>query len=167
MGRRGLPHHSLYVNSHKLLHLSESPEVPLVSFLVVSYVCLPQQYIAHFQIAPDGAFIKHTRLNYVSMDSPPRLEQPPKVKFYARVSSRVPFLYLINKQPNLAFLRGRLTSSSDLALSRSSSVQRSFFCGDVIAITSWAPDVVNLVHPECKRYSLSSPDLKQFLVTSL
>ena len=33
------------------------------------------------------------------------------------------------------------------ALSRSSSVQRSFFCGDVIAITSWAPDVVNLVRP--------------------
>ena len=27
------------------------------------------------------------------------------------------------------------------------SVQRSFFCGDVIAITSWAPDVVNLVCP--------------------
>ena len=29
----------------------------------------------------------------------------------------------------------------------SSLVQRSFFCGDVIAITSWAPDVVNLVRP--------------------
>ena len=37
--------------------------------------------------------------------------------------------------------------SSDLANSRSSLVQRSFFCDDVIAITSWAPDVVNLVHP--------------------
>ena len=24
----------------------------------VSYVCLPQQYVAHFHIAPDGAFIK-------------------------------------------------------------------------------------------------------------
>ena len=36
----------------------------------------------------------------------------------------------------------------DLGLaSLSSSVQRSFFCGDVIAITSWAPDVVNLVRP--------------------
>ena len=35
------------------------------------------------------------------------------------------------------------------ALSRSSSVQRPFFCGDVIEITSWAPDVhvVNLVCP--------------------
>ena len=87
MGRRGLPHHSLYANSYKLLHLSESPEVPL----------------AHFQIAPDGAFIKHTRLNYVSMDSPPRLEQPPKVKFYTRVSSRVPFLYLINKTTKSSF----------------------------------------------------------------
>ena len=59
----------------------------------VSYVCLPQQYIAHLQIVPDGAF-KHTRLS-VSMDLHlARLEQPPKVKFYARVSSRVPFLYL-------------------------------------------------------------------------
>ena len=29
----------------------------------------------------------------------------------------------------------------------SPSVHRSFFCGDVIAITSWAPDVVNLVRP--------------------
>ena len=52
--------------------------------------------------------------NYVSMDFHPRLEQPPMVKFYARVSSRVLFLYLINKQQNLAFLSGRLTSSSDL-----------------------------------------------------
>ena len=62
-----------------------------------------------------------------------------------------PFSTFKNKQPNLASLRGRLTlgltPSSDLALSRSSSVQRSFFCGDVIAITSWAPDVVNLVRP--------------------
>ena len=82
---------------------------------------------------------------HVSMD----LEQPPKVKsVYARVSSRVPFLYLKNK---LAFLSGRMTSSSDLALSRNSSVQRSFFCGDVIAIMSWAPDVVNLVRPQLQR----------------
>ena len=42
----------------------------------------------------------------------------------------------------------RLTSSSDLPLSRGSLVQRSFFCGDVIEITSWAPDVVNLVRPK-------------------
>ena len=79
----------------------------------------------------------------------PRLEHRPKVKIYARVSSRVPFLHLKNKQPNLAFLSGRLTSSSDLALSRSFSVQRSFFRGDVISITSWAPDVdvVNRVRP--------------------
>ena len=66
--------HNLYVNSYKLLHLSESPEVP-----GVSYVHLPQQYIAHLRIVPDGAFIKHTRLNYVSMDFHPRLEQAPKV----------------------------------------------------------------------------------------
>ena len=53
-----------------------------------------------------------------------------------------------NKQPNIAFLSGRLTSSSVrlgfIILSRSSSVQRSFFHGDVTAITSWAHDVVNL-----------------------
>ena len=30
-------------------------------------------------------------------------------------------------------------------LSRSSSAQRSFFCGGVNAITSWAPEAVNLV----------------------
>ena len=30
---------------------------------------------------------------------------------------------------------------------RSSLVQRYFFCDDVIANTSWASDVVNLVHP--------------------
>ena len=82
------------------------------------------------------------------MDFPPRLEQPPKVKFYARVSSRVPFLYLkINNEPNLAFLSGRLTSSSDLVQSRSFSVQRLFFHHDVIVVTSWASDVVNLVRP--------------------
>ena len=112
----------------------------------VSYVCLPQQYIAHLQIAPDGAFIKPYQAD-VSMDFHPRLEQPPTVKFYAIVSSRVPFLHLKNKQPNLAFPSGRLTSSCDLALSHSSLVQRSFFYGDVIAIMSWAPDVVNLVPP--------------------
>ena len=82
----------------------------------------------------------------VSMDFHPRLEQLPMVNIYARVSSWVPFLYLKNKQPNLAFLRTRLTSFSDLALSCSSAVQRSFFCGDVIVITSWAPNV-NLVRP--------------------
>ena len=74
----------------------------------------------------------------------PRLEQPPKVKFYvSQLQSPLP----LPKQPNLAFLSGRLTSSNVLGLSRRSSVQRSFFCGDVIAITSWAPDVVNLVRP--------------------
>ena len=66
----------------------------------VSYVCLPQQYVAHFHKAPDGAFIKAYQAD-VSMDFHPRLGQPPKVKFYARVSSRAPFVYLKNKQPNL------------------------------------------------------------------
>ena len=66
----------------------------------VSYVCFPQQYVAHFHIDPDGAFIKAYQAD-VSMDFHPRLGQPPKVKFYARVSSRTPFLYLKNKQPNL------------------------------------------------------------------
>ena len=63
-----------------------------------------------------------------------------------------PISLLKNRQPNLAFLSGRPTSSSDLTLSRSSSVQRLFFCGDVIAITSWAPDVVNLVRPKLIRH---------------
>ena len=53
------------------------------------------------------------------------------------------------KQPNLVLLSGRLTSSNILALgvSHSSSVQRLFYCSVLIAITSWAPDVVNLVRP--------------------
>ena len=89
-------------------------------------------------IADSSRWCIHAHKAYqadVSMDFYPRLEQPSKVKFYARVSSRVSFLYLKYKQPNLAFLSGRLTSSSDLASyapARSSSVQRSFFCGDVI-----------------------------------
>ena len=65
----------------------------------VSYVCLPQQYVAHFHIAPDCAFIKAYQADDFEFHQ--RLEQPPKVKFYARVSSRAPFLYLKNKQPNL------------------------------------------------------------------
>ena len=73
------------------------------------------------------------------------LEQPPKVKFYASVSSRVSFLYLKYKQqPDWP---ARLSSDlASCAISRSSSVRRSFFCADVIGITSWAPDVVILVH---------------------
>ena len=98
----------------------------------------------------------------VSMGFHPRLEHPPKVKFYARVSSRVPFLYLKNKQPNLAFYSGRLTSSSNFALSRSFSVQKLFFHDDVIAITSCAPDVVNLVRLRC--CELSAPQTQKVLV---
>ena len=60
-----------------------------------------------------------------------------------------PALYLNNKQPNLAFLSGRLTSSSDMLylVALRYKGHSSFCCGDVIAIVSWAPDVVNLVHP--------------------
>ena len=37
-------------------------------------------------------------------------------------------------------------------------VQRSFFC-DVFAITSWVPDVMNLVRPLCRDGALlSSPN---------
>ena len=43
-----------------LQNLLKSPEVPLV--VLAMYICLPQQYIAHVQIAPDGAFIKQARL---------------------------------------------------------------------------------------------------------
>ena len=55
----------------------------------------------------------------------------------------------------VAFLSGRLTSSSDLAsYGNLCSISQLFgtkvilhSCGDVIPITSWAPDVVNLVCP--------------------
>ena len=107
-----------------------------------------------------GGGVGHTihrciRICYSQHGLHQRLEQPPRVKFFARLSSRVPFLYLIKKTQNLAFRSGRLTSSSDLAsyaLSHSSSVQKSFFYGDVITITSRAPNVVNLVRP----YSISA-----------
>ena len=70
----------------KLLHnLSGSPEVSLL--VLAMTICM--QYIVHLQIAPDEAYQAD-----VSMDFHTRLEQPPKVKFYARVSSRVSFLYL-------------------------------------------------------------------------
>ena len=42
---------------------SRSPELPLISFLMLVY--LPQQYIVHLQIA---AFIKHTMQADVSME---------------------------------------------------------------------------------------------------
>ena len=65
----------------------------------VSYIYLPQQYVAILQIAPDRAFIKHAYQADVSMDFHLILEQPPIVKSYARVSFRVSFLYLkINKR---------------------------------------------------------------------
>ena len=51
----------------------------------------------------------------VSIDFHKRLEQPSMVKVYTRVSSRVSFLHLKYKLPNLAFLSGRLSSSSNLA----------------------------------------------------
>ena len=112
----------------------------------VSYVCLPQQYTAHLPTAPDGAFIKAYQAD-VSMDFPPRLYRTASQgEILCKSQLQSPLSLLKNRQPNLAFLSGRLTSSSDL-LSRSSSVQRLFFCGDVIVITSWTPDVVNLVRP--------------------
>ena len=123
----------------KLLHLSESPEVPLVSFLV----CLPQQYIAHLQTAPDGALIKACQAD-VSMDFSSNTRTASQDEILCKSQLQSPLSLPKNRETNLAFLSGRLT---DLALSRSSSVQRSFFCGDAIAITSWAPDVVNLVRP--------------------
>ena len=77
-----------------------------------------------------------------------------KGNIYARVSSRFPFLSL--RHPNLAFLSGRLNWPCPVTwqvtlLSRSSLVLRSFFCGDLIGITSWAPDVVNLVCPKASK----------------
>ena len=89
------------------------------------------------------------------MDFHPRLEQPPKSQLQSPLSLPK------NRQPNLAFLSGRLTSSSDLALSRSSSVQR--FYGDVIAITSWAPDVVNFSAPHMRMRAMYSTVTTQTL----
>ena len=87
----------------------------------------------YLQIVPDGAIHKSLLQHGLSSKTRPASQG----EISARVSSRVTFLYLKRKQPNLAFdSLTRLTSSSALALSL---VQRSFFCGDVIAITSWAP----------------------------
>ena len=74
--------------------MSESPEVPFASFLALAMHAPLSQYVAMLQIAPDVAFIKHAYEADVSMDFHLRLEQPPMVKFYARVSFRVSFLYL-------------------------------------------------------------------------
>ena len=60
----------------------------------VSYVCFPQQYIAHLQMAPCRWCIHKAYQADVSMDFHTRLEKPPKGKFYASVSSIVSFLYL-------------------------------------------------------------------------
>ena len=136
----------------KLLYLSESPEVPLALFLVLAmYPSLSsiqptcrQLQMVHSESIPDNSawtFIQDQN-------------SLPKWRFYARVSFRVAFLYLKYKQPNLVFLRGRLTV---LALSCNPSVERSFFSGYVIAITLWAPDVVNLV----RSLMLSSADGQQ------
>ena len=98
------------------------------------------------------SYLRGMGLHRVKTTFHQRLQHPPKVKVFARVSSRVPFFYLNNKQPNLAYLSDRLTSSSDYGNLCSISQlfgHSSFFCGDVIAITSWAPDVVNLVRPTC------------------
>ena len=48
------------------------------------------------------------------------------MKFYARVSSRVPFLYLKNKQPNLAFLRSSLLHPHPVTF------ERAWICTDDI-----------------------------------
>ena len=81
----------------------------------------PSAVYSSLQIAPDGAFIKAYQAD-VSMDFHPRLEQPPKVKFLCKSQLQSPLSLPKNKQLNLALLSGRLTSSSDLALFRSSSV---------------------------------------------
>ena len=97
----------------KLLHnLSESPKVTLISFLVLAMYASLSRYVAHFHIAPDGYQADAVRWTFIQDQN-----SLPRWNFYARVSSRAPFLYLKNKQPNLALLSGRLTSSSDLATS--------------------------------------------------
>ena len=82
----------------------------------------------------------------------------PRWNFMLESQLQSPLFYLKIKQPNVPFLSGRL---QDLVrwlgkLSPISLAQRPFFCGDFIAITPWAPDVVNLVHPISPTLSGSS-----------
>ena len=65
----GLPHHSLLCLNEAAAQLVRIPEVT---------ICM--QYIVHLQIAPDGAFIKHTRLMSAWTFIQDYIEQPPKVK---------------------------------------------------------------------------------------
>ena len=97
-------------------------------------------------------------LSYVS-----RMILSSKTMFYYKTASQGEILCQLqlqsplslskNKQLTSGFLSHKLTLSSDLAKFCSPLVQRSFFRGGVIAITSWAPDVVNLVHPIRYAYS--------------
>ena len=50
-------HDSLYVNLNEAVALVRITQ-GYTFISSVSYVYLPQQYVAHFHIAPDGAFIK-------------------------------------------------------------------------------------------------------------
>ena len=132
----------------KLLHnLSGSPEVSLL--VLAMTICM--QYIVHLQIAPDEAYQAD-----VSMDFHTRLY---------RTASQGKILCQSQAQSLFSLPQNRLTSSSDFALSRSSSVQRSFFCGDVIAhVMGTAPDVVNSHQPYNIRGPLSDPAVSNRLM---
>ena len=53
---------ALYVNLNEAVALVRITQGYTCIICSVSYVCLPQQYVAHLHIAPDGAFMNHTRL---------------------------------------------------------------------------------------------------------
>ena len=86
----------------------------------VSYVCLPQQYIAHLQIAPDGAFIKAYIPGWCQHGLSSKTRTASQGEILCKSQLQSPLSLLKNRQPNLAFLSGRPTSSSDLQCSRAS-----------------------------------------------
>ena len=53
----------------------------------VSYVCLPQQYVAHFHITPDGAFMKHTRLMSDGLSSKTRTASQGEILYQSHLQS--------------------------------------------------------------------------------
>ena len=71
----------------------------------ISYVCLPQQYVAHLHIAPDGAFIKAYQAD-VGLSSKTRTAYRGESLCQSQLQS--PLSLPKNKQPNLAFLSGTL-----------------------------------------------------------
>ena len=83
----------------------------------VSYVCLPQQYIAHLQIAPDGANYKSIP-GWCQHGLSSKTRTPSQGEILCKSQLQSPLSLPKNKQPNLALQSGRLTSSSDVGAFR-------------------------------------------------